>query len=88
LLGDEHNLVVLCEELSSDATICRGPIDVDRLRLAADHDQCRLREKARARVRYIYDHRSGALRSRYRAHVEEVVSPVRVSGFIQTSNQS
>jgi CHAD domain-containing protein len=60
LLGDEHNLVLLCEELSSDATICRGPIDVDRLRLAADHDQCRLREKARVRVRYIYDQRSGA----------------------------
>jgi CHAD domain-containing protein len=60
LLGDEHNLVVLCAELSSEGTICRGPLDIDRLRLAADHDQCRLREKASARIRYIYQRRSGA----------------------------
>jgi hypothetical protein len=60
LLGDEHNLVVLCEELSSDVTICRGPVDIDRLRLAADHEQCRLREQAGARIRYIYRRRSGA----------------------------
>lgn len=57
LLGDDHNLVVLCEELASDVTVCRGPVDVDRLRLLADHDQCRLRDKAIARVGYVYNHR-------------------------------
>jgi CHAD domain-containing protein len=60
LLGDEHNLVVLCEELSGEVTICRGPVDIDRLRLAADHDQCRLRGKAVARIRYVYRRRSDA----------------------------
>ena len=59
LLGDDHNLVVLCEELSRDSTICRGPVDIDRLRLAADRDQCRLRAQAIARAGYIYRRRSG-----------------------------
>lgn len=63
LLGDEHNLVVLCEELSSDRTICRGPVEIDRLRLLADRDQCRLREKAIAAVRHVYERRSGAYAS-------------------------
>jgi hypothetical protein len=58
LLGDDHNLVVLCEELSSDLSGCRS-IDIDRLRLIADREQCRLREKAVERVRYIYDRGSG-----------------------------
>jgi CHAD domain-containing protein len=60
LLGDDHNLVVLCDEISKAATICRGPIDLDRVRLAADRDQCRMREQALDRVRYIYDRQSGA----------------------------
>ena len=60
LLGDDHNLVVLCEELSSDITVCRDPVDVDRLRLAADRDQCHLREQAINRVRYMFRRRSGA----------------------------
>src|SRR5262249_51402187 len=60
LLGDDHNLAVLCEELSSDAAGCRGTIQIDRLRLADDSDQCRMRQKAVERVRYIYERRSGA----------------------------
>jgi CHAD domain-containing protein len=52
-LGDDHNAVVLCEELSKDASIC-GMIDVDRLRLAADQHQCRLRKKAITRMRRLY----------------------------------
>lgn len=59
-LGEEHNLVVLCDELARDATICHTPVDVDRLRLATHRDQCRLREKAVARVRRLYQRRSGA----------------------------
>lgn len=59
-LGDDHNLVVLCEELSSDASICRSAVDIDRLRLAADREQCRLRGKAVDRVRQVYERRSGA----------------------------
>jgi CHAD domain-containing protein len=60
LLGDDHNLVVLCEQLASDITVCRGPVDIDRLRLMADRDQCRLREQAIDRVQHIYERRSGA----------------------------
>ena len=59
LLGDDHNLVVLCEELSGDFAGCRRSIDIDRLRLIADRDQCRLREQAVERVRPIYERRSG-----------------------------
>lgn len=43
LLGNDHNLVVLCEELSRTLTACRAATDLDRLRLAADREQCRLR---------------------------------------------
>jgi CHAD domain-containing protein len=59
-LGDEHNLVLLCEQLSSDVSVCRSPLDIDRLRLVVDREQCGLREKAAARVRSVYNRRSGA----------------------------
>jgi CHAD domain-containing protein len=58
-LGDEHNMVVLCDELSKDATICDGRADLDRIRLAADRFQCELREKALARAKRIYARRPG-----------------------------
>ena len=67
LLGNDHNLVVLCEELSRTLTACNVATDLDRLRLAADREQCRLREKAVARVKSIYGRRSGA----YARHVAE-----------------
>jgi CHAD domain-containing protein len=60
LLGDDHNLVVLCGELSSDIAVCRGPVEIDRLRLLVDRDQCRLRKRALDRVRYFYQRRSRA----------------------------
>jgi len=58
-LGDEHNLVVLCDELSRDSQICTGPVDRDRLRLVVDRDQCRLREKAISHVTRLYQRHSG-----------------------------
>lgn len=57
-LGDEHNMVVLCAELSKDATVCAEPIDADRLKLAADRYQCELRRKALAKARPIYGRKS------------------------------
>jgi CHAD domain-containing protein len=57
-LGDEHNVVVLCAELSKDATVCAGPLDADRLKLAADRYQCELRRKALATARSIYGRKS------------------------------
>jgi CHAD domain-containing protein len=57
-LGDEHNVVVLCAELSKDASVCPGPIDVDRLALAADRYQCELRQKALASARPVYRRKS------------------------------
>jgi len=53
-LGDDHNVVVLCEELSKDASICGGQVNLDRLRLVADQYQCELRQKALASTRRIY----------------------------------
>ena len=32
-LGDEHNAVVLCAELSKDAAICGGPVALDRVQI-------------------------------------------------------
>jgi len=57
-LGDDHNVVVLCAELSKDASVCRGLIDLDRLRLVADRYQCELRKKAIASTRRIYARKS------------------------------
>jgi len=53
-LGDEHNVVVLCAELSKDVSVCAGPLDVDRLSAAANRYQCELRRKALASARPIY----------------------------------
>ncbi len=53
-LGDDHNLVVLCAELATDSSICRDPVDVDRLRLAADRFQRDLRKRAIGRMRRLY----------------------------------
>ena len=67
-LGDDHNLVVLCAELSQDASVCGGPSDLDRLRLAIDRYQKSLRAQAIAATRRIYALKSGAfLRSVKRA---------------------
>jgi hypothetical protein len=57
-LGDDHNVVVLCEELSKDPSICGGPVNLDRLRLVAHQYQCELRRKALAGTRRIYRRKS------------------------------
>jgi hypothetical protein len=58
-LGDDHNIVVLCAQLSSDASLGRSQIDVKRLQCTADEYQRRLREKSIAKARAIYAIRSG-----------------------------
>lgn len=59
-LGEDHNVVVLCEELSKKASPCHGLVDLDRLRRAADRVQCTLRKRAIARVQGIYRRGSGS----------------------------
>lgn len=49
-LGDDHNVVVLCAELSKDTSFC----DLEGLRSAADRYQCDLRRKAIASSKPIY----------------------------------
>src|SRR5262249_60915614 len=49
-LGDDHNIVVLCAELSKAGSLC----DLERLRRAADQYQRSLRRKAIADGRRIY----------------------------------
>lgn len=58
-LGDDHNVVVLCAELSKDPSPCTA-IELDRLRLAADRYQCDLRNKAVSAARGIFDRSSDA----------------------------
>lgn len=53
-LGDAHNVVILCADLSRDASVCRGPLDLDRMRLAANRYQCALRTQAIRAARRIY----------------------------------
>lgn len=53
-LGDDHNLVVLCAELSKDPTVCRNPLDTQRLRCAVDALQRALRRKSIDRVRALF----------------------------------
>jgi CHAD domain-containing protein len=56
-LGDDHNVAVLCAELSKDPASCSA-VELDQLRLAADRYQCDLRDKAVRRARAIYDRTS------------------------------
>jgi hypothetical protein len=49
-LGDEHNVAVLCEELSRDAALC----DFDRLKAAASDVQRELRGRALDNAKRIY----------------------------------
>jgi len=59
-LGDDHNLVLLCAELSKDASVCGGPLELDRVRLAVDRYQKVLRGQAMAATRRIYAQKSAA----------------------------
>ncbi len=54
-LGEDHDVVVLCEELSTDTSLC----DLTRLRAAADRYQCDLRRKAIARTAPTFGRTSG-----------------------------
>jgi CHAD domain-containing protein len=53
-LGNEHNVVVLCDELSKDVPQGHSRIDLDRVRLVGDRYQCELRTKALASTTRIY----------------------------------
>jgi CHAD domain-containing protein len=53
-LGNDHNVVVLCEVLAADPSICRTAADVDRVRLAGDSYQCEMRTQALKAARRIY----------------------------------
>jgi hypothetical protein len=65
-LGDDHNLVVLCAALSKDPTVCRGPLDVQRLQCAVNATQHALRKKSIDRTRAIMSMRP----RQYAARVE------------------
>jgi len=60
LLGDEHNVVVLCEALTGDSSVCRTAEDADRLRLAGDRYQCEMRKRALQAARGVYAPKSSA----------------------------
>jgi CHAD domain-containing protein len=59
-LGDDHNLVVLCAELSKDPSVCGGAADLERVRLASMRYQCGLRKKALEGTRRIFSRKPGA----------------------------
>ena len=59
-LGDDHNLAVLCDELSAHAESCGATVDIDRVRLAADRYRSVLRKKATTASRALYERKSGA----------------------------
>ena len=53
-LGNDHNVVVLCDALSKDVPLGDSRIDLDRVRLVGDLFQCQLRTKALAGTKRIY----------------------------------
>jgi CHAD domain-containing protein len=53
-LGTEHDIVVLCDELSKDVGEGDSRIDLDRIRLVGDRYRLELRTKAAASTRRIY----------------------------------
>ena len=59
-LGHEHDVVVLCDELSKDGPQGDTRIDLDRVRLVGDRYQCQLRTKALASTKRIYARASRA----------------------------
>ncbi|HEX4566120.1 MAG TPA: CHAD domain-containing protein [Vicinamibacterales bacterium] len=60
LLGDEHNVVVLCGVLTGDRLVCRTAEDAHRVRLAGDRYQCEMRTRALQAARSVYAPKSGA----------------------------
>ena len=58
-LGDAHNAVVLCDELSKDVPQGESRIDLDRVRLVGDIYQCELRTKALASTKRLYSRVAG-----------------------------
>jgi len=89
-LGDDHNVVVLCEVLANDPSVCRTAVDVDRVRLAGDRYQCEMRTQAlkaagriyarpsRGYVRHI-EHEWERMRTRSRASERRSTSSQRSS---------
>jgi CHAD domain-containing protein len=59
-LGDDHNVVVLCEALSKKATVCDGLIDLDRLRQVGHRFQCEARTRAMEVSKRLYARRPAA----------------------------
>jgi hypothetical protein len=53
-LGDDHNVVILCEELFDDPALVRACHDLDKLRRAAERHQTTLRRQALASGTTIY----------------------------------
>jgi hypothetical protein len=53
-LGDAHNVVVLCAELSKGGPEGESLIDLDRVRLAGDRYQSELQTKALATAKRVY----------------------------------
>jgi CHAD domain-containing protein len=56
LLGDDHNLVLLCAEVSKDPSLC----DREELQRVVERDQADLRERAAARMARIYNQKPRA----------------------------
>ena len=71
-LGNEHDVVVLCDELSKEVPQGDSRIDLDRVRLVGDRYQCELRTKALARHQTHLCTTAARLRERCQARVEEV----------------
>ncbi len=83
-LGDDHNLVVLCAQLSKDASLC----DLERVRHAADHYQRELRRKAIASCTRVYaDSPDGYLRRVKHAWKANTVPVKRTLGVTAREKQ-
>jgi len=57
-LGDDHNVAVLCEQLSDEKSPCREVIELARLRCAASRYQRDLRRKAVSSLAHLYSNKS------------------------------
>lgn len=76
LLGDEHNVEVLCEYLSDMTTLGRHASDLERFRDAASRYQSTLRRRALRAARRIYGPGSKA----YVTRVKQIWKASRASG--------
>jgi CHAD domain-containing protein len=81
LLGDDHDLSVLRDQLTSDDGVGAGlAVDLEPVVAAVDHRRAQLQERALAIGTRVYAEKPRAFARRHRAYLRAVTRPLTVAG--------